>query len=99
MSYTYRITKGSHATQVYLKLKDTNDEIFTFQLDYGLDNITYIDIRHNNKWTNIPAFIDLSDEVKPLFILSAEYIITNLNDYDHPVYKTAVKNLQDFIKN
>ena len=97
MSYTYRINKGSYATQVYLTLNDT--EIFTFQLDYGSDNITYIDIRHNNKWTNVPAFTDLSDEVKPLFILSAEYIMTNLKEYDHPVYKTAVKNLQDFMKN
>jgi hypothetical protein len=97
MSYTYRINKGNYATQVYLTLNDT--EIFTFQLDYGCDDDTYIDIRYDSKWTNIKIFTDLSNDVKPLFMLCADYIITNIKEYDYPIYKTAVKNLQEFIKN
>jgi len=98
MSYTFRIIKGSHATQVYLKLKDTDDEIFTFQLDYGCSDDTYIDIRYDGKWTNINSFAGLSDDVKPLFILSANFLIDKLSG-DYPVSDKAIVYLQDFMKN
>jgi hypothetical protein len=93
MSYQYRFVSGPYASHIYIS-KD-NNEIFTFQLDYGCNNRTYFDIYFEKKWVSIGDLSELQENVKELFILGANHTLKNLDGYSDISDKALIdlKNL------
>ena len=97
MSFEYNLTTGPYAAHVYVS--QNNEQIFTLQLDYGLNSTFYIDYYYNKKWFQLDNNLtNLPEEVKSLIINAGTYMINDkfMKGYS-PISDNALKFLENTI--